>query len=149
MLRFAKISERKINRLEAKYQDTIEREANEGYYKALYLMARRSQLQKDVEAATFWCLKAIEKGDTISYHNLWILEDNEEKSKAYLIKGAELGDLQCRWKLGRCYGGGRFGFEKNIEKALELLHSLPADYGNCKIDIARVTAEVIGIADPY
>jgi TPR repeat protein len=45
-------------------------------------------------------------------------QSEQKQALKYYLKGAELGDCDCQWKLGMCYETGRLGLEKNVTNEL-------------------------------
>lgn len=74
---------------------------------------------QNIEKAQNWYIKAAKQGNLYAMNNLRILYSNQGKTKeslAWARRGAELGQIECQYALGKAYNNGD-GLKKDKEQA--------------------------------
>lgn len=151
LYRCNKLSAWSLNKLQAKYIQTIKTQAEQGNHNAMYLMGRciLTEDPSKKEEVKKWIISASERGNVMAFYNLYILATDSDEEREYVSNGAQLGDTLCKWALGRCIGYGWSGFEQDIDKGLQILRELPKEYGDAHLDIGRLITFQLGLDEPY
>lgn len=107
---------------------------------------------KNLDLSLRWYKQAIHQEDSVAAVTVGLAyflgedfgEQNYAKAKAYFEKGAEFGNSDALYYLGRIYADG-LGVEQDDKKALEFFkNGVDADNASCKVEYAIFLAESLG-----